>query len=261
MDQNLFTKNDDGERGHLKAILFSALSSLVFLCFSALLFRSEQPAKRTLPVNCPSPAPIASPQVEPRDPNEKFRIVPSNFMHVDFENRSYGRHRSSSDDWIDLKLTDGKYEYSDGYEVGGESFHLSNIYFTDVTGDESLEAIVLLQHFQYGVSSDGGSALFFVYTTRGDSLKEIWQYETGSYGYGCGLKSLTVMKKQFTVQMFGKCSKPRLGYSGPSKFLIADTTLANFRLSRGRFVKTETDFFAVPDRDVKNYDPQIHIIE
>ena len=246
----------------MKATLFSLLSLLVSLCFFALLFRPEQPASHPLQTNNPSPTPFASPQVQvetkPADPNEKFRIVPSNFAHVDFKNRSYGLYRISSKATISLNLIDGEYEYSDG--DGGESFHLKDVYFTDVTGDERAEAIVLLWHVRCSVSCDGGSALILVYRTYG-SLKEIWRFETGSHAYGCGLKSLTLMKKQISVQLFGKCLKPESGYSGPGKFLIGHTTLSNFRFSGERFVKRETEFFFAPVRDVKNYRPEIHIID
>lgn len=247
----------------MKPILFSLVSLLVSLCFFGMLLGPEPPAKHSLQACTPSPKPVASPQVKvetkPADPNEGFRMVPSNFTHVDFNNRSYGRYKTSSANRININLTNGNYEYSDG-DVG-ESFDLKDVYFTDVTGDESPEAIVLLWHVQCGVSCDGGNALFLVYKTQGSSLKEIWRFETGSYAYGCGLKSLTIMKKHFIVQMFGKCLQPQAGYSGPGKFMVAHTTLSNFRLSGNRFIKRGTDLFFAPVRDVGNYHAQIHIIE
>jgi hypothetical protein len=122
--------------------------------------------------------------------------------------------------------------------------------------------LLWLWHVGCGVSCDGGNALLFVYRAHRGSLKEIWRFETGSYAYGCGLKSLTIMRKQITVQMFGKCLKPRSGYSGPGKFMVGNTTLSSFRFSGGRFVKRETEFFYAPIRDVKNFDDaQIHIID
>ena len=247
----------------MKATLFSFMSLLVSLCFFVLLFPPEQSANHPLAANCPSPTPISLPQApvktEPADPNEKFRIVPSNFAHVDFSNRSYGLYRTFSKVNISLNLINGDYDYSNG--DGGQWFRLQDVYFTDVTGDDSPEAIVSLWHVQCGASCDGGSALFLVYRTHGESLKEIWRFETGSDADGCGLKSLTIMRNQFTVQMFGKCPNPQTGYSGLGKFLVGDTTLSNFRLSGGRFVKRETEIFFAPVRDVKNYQAQIHIIE
>ena len=247
----------------MKATLFSFLSLLISLCFFSLLFRPEQPAPPSLPTNCSSPTPAASPQAavetEPADPNARFRIVPPNFAHVDFSNRSYGLYRTFSKVNISLNLINGDYDYSNG--DGGQWFHLQDVYFTDVTGDESPEAIVLLSHVQCGVSCDGGSALFLVYRTQGKSLKEIWRFETGSDADGCGLKSLTIMKNQFTVQMFGKCPNPQTNYSGLGKFLVGNTTVSNFRLSGGRFVKRETEVFFAPVRDIKNYEAPIHIID
>jgi len=249
--------------GRRKATLFSLVSLLVSLCFFALLFEPEQPVNHSRQTNSPSPTPIASPLVQvetkPADPNERFRSVPANFEHVDFKNRSYGLYRISSKVRISVNLINGEYEYYDG--DGGEAFDLEDVYFTDVTGDDSPEAIVLLWHVRCGVSCDGGNVLILVYKTNGGSLKEIWRFETGSYAYGCGLKSLTLMRKQITVQMFGKCLKPELGYSGPGKFMVGNTTLSDFRFSGGRFVKRETEFFYAPIKDVSEFDAQIHIID
>ena len=242
----------------MKATLFALLSLLISLGFFALLFRPRQAANRSRQTK--SPAPAASPQVQveltPADPNEKFRFVPPNFTQVDFANRYYGLYKNA----IELNLIDGKYEYSDG-DGGGESFDLKDVYYTDVTGDDTPEAIVFLWHVECGVSCDGGNALFLVFRNQRSNLKEIWRFETGSYAYGCGLKSLTLMKKQIAVQMFGKCSKPELGDNGPGEFLVGNTTLSTFRFSGNWFVKRETEFFYAPIKDVKNFEPQIHIIE
>lgn len=246
----------------MKATVFSLLSLIVSLCFFALLFRPARLVDPALQTNCPTAAPIASPrapvETKPADPNEKFRIAPSNFAHIDFANRSYGVYRGSWKDTISLNLINGDYDYSDGNEGGW--FRLKDVYFTDVTGDERPEAIVLLSHVECGVSCDGGSTLILVYRTHG-SLEEIWRFETGSYADGCGLKSLTIMKRQITVQMFGKCPNPPTGFSGPGKFLVGNTTFSNFRLSSGRFIKRDTEIFFTPVTDVKNYKAQIHIIE
>lgn len=239
----------------MKATLFALLTLIFSLSFFALFFRPRLPATHPRLTDNLPPAPAASPQVQAADPNEKFRIVPSNFTHVDFKNRYYGLYKNS----IELNLIDGKYEYS--YGDGGEWFDLKDVYYTDVTGDESPEAIVLLWHVGCGGSCDGGNALLLVYRNQRGNLKEIWRFETGSYAYGCGLKSLAIMKKQITVQMFGKCLKPELGDNGPGKFLVGNTTLSTFRFSGGWFVKRETEFFYTPIKDVKNFEPRIHIIE
>ena len=263
----IFTTNVGPKLQDKKAILFSVGVSLVFLGFSALLFRPEQPrSKRSLPVNCATPAPVALPPVEtksvPPDENAKFRNVPLNYLHFDFHNRSYGLYTSATGEKIKLRLTNGHYEYNDGYKVGGQQFDLSDVYYTDVTGDDKPEAIVLLWHFQCGVSCNGGNALIFIYTTSSDGiLNEIWRYETGSYAYGCGLRSLTIMRKQITVQMFGNCVKSFTDHDGQGKYQIPDTSLINFRLSGDGFVKKESEFFSSPVRDLTVYTPEIHIIE
>src|ERR1044072_1593870 len=113
----------------MKATIFSLVSLLVSLCLFGLLFRSEQAANPCPQINRPTPTPSPQVQVEtkPADPNERFRIVPSNFAHVDFKNRSYGLYEFSWRSRISLNLVDGKFEYSEG--DGGDWFDFKGVYF------------------------------------------------------------------------------------------------------------------------------------
>ena len=246
----------------MKAFVLSILSSLVFLFFIGIVFHSETRETRkyvyptTIIKDCPQvnpPAPVQS------DPNEKYRYVDLSFPTNDFKNRNYGQYKLTSGKMLSLKVTNGEFEYDLGTTDEQGWFFLKDVLFTDVTGDGNADAVVYFSHVECGGSCDGGRALFFIYTIRGDEWKEIWQYETGSLGYGCGLKSLTVLNKQLVLQMFGRCSQPK--ETEKQKFMVTDTTLANFSFNGTRFVKTDSVVIPAPAREVKNFDAKIHIID
>jgi hypothetical protein len=249
----------------MKAFVLSILSSVIFLVLIGLLFHSE---KRELPrayvypptviTDCPK---VNSAPAKPFDPNEKFRYVDLSFPQSDFKNRSYGQYRFSSGKTIDLKVTNGELEYD--FEPQGSRgwFFLKDILFTDVTGDGTADVLIWLVHVECGLSCDGGRALFYIYTIRDEAWKEIWKYETGSYGYGCGLKSLTVLNKQLVLQMFGRCAEPENVDSEAEKFVATYSTISQFRFNGSRFVKRENEFVSVPKTEVMNFNAKIHIVE
>ena len=103
--------------------------------------------------------------------------------------------------------------------------------------------------------------MFFVYTSREAALKEIWQYETGSLAYGCGLKSFKITKKKLVMETFGRCPKEATEYPGPGKFMVDDMTRTTFRFNGKRFTKRQTKFLSVPTRDVKNYQALVQVAE
>lgn len=247
----------------MKAQVFGVLASIVFIFFFALIFRVDLPPKRVpaikyipVPAECPS---VEQPKVS-LDSSERFKLVPLNFMNVDFRNRSFGSYTLSSGKIIDLALKGGDYDYKfkDG-ELGW--FHLRDVYFADVTGDDTPEAIVWLLHIQCGVSCDGGRSMFYVYTNHDGHPEQIWQYEAGSYDDLCGLKSITAMNKQIVLQMFGRCEPGSSQYSVRPKSEVAHVTMLNFRFNGQRFVKTQTEFISIPPTDVRTYEPQINIIQ
>lgn len=250
----------------MKAFVLSILTSLVFLSLIGLFSNSENrkrpriqyiPPQTTLG-DCPKVTTVK----EPLDPNDKYRYVDGYFSLVDFKNRSYGQYRFESGEKFDLTLRNGEYEYDLGPGKGRGWVFLKDVFFTDITGDGKLDAIVWFAHVECEVSCDGGRALFYAYSAARDELKEIWRYETGPYAYGCGLKSLTVMNKQLVMQMFGRCSPPEWVTSGGrDKFKISDTTILNFRFNGSRFVEGNSEFVSTRVREVKNYDATIHIID
>ena len=190
--------------------------------------------------------------------NEKFKLVPEEFKHIDFRNYSYpyefgqGRKRN-------IALKNGEYEYEVEDDRGW--FDLSNVYYVDLTGDTKPEAIVILWHVSCGVSCDGGAALFYIYTARQDRLKTLWQYETGSLAYGCGLKSFSVRNREITMELFGRCfdeieASLRLG-----KFQVKDTTRFTFKFNGRKFIDEKKGYISALERDVVNYKPEISINE
>lgn len=248
-------------RSELTALLVSLLFSSVFLMSFALGYEPVSPKAEIVIWYGPSPATavhVDATQAVPEDPNEKFRVVPENFAHVDFKNWRYGRYRFWGSK-LDLTLAEGEYVYPSKEGGGGETFFLTDVLYTDVTGDGKVEAIVLLSHVQCGGSCDGGSDLFYVYQSSKSGLRQIWEYETGSRAYGCGLKSLTVSKKQLALEMFGQCWQPASSFGLSGKFVVRDVTRSVFHFNGSRFVKRLTEVTAAPATDLRNYTPQIHI--
>ena len=195
----------------------------------------------------------------PQDQNRKFRIIPENFKHVDFNNWTYGYYRYGKKKFI-LNLTGGQHVYSSKEEGGGATFSLKDVFYTDVAGDEEPEAIVILSHVECGVSCDGGSDLFYVYASDKTGFSEIWEYETGSMAYGCGLKSLTLSKKEIVLEMFGRCWDPASSDPGPAKFMVKGTSRAVFQFNGNRFVRRLAEVTDTPATDVKNYEAPIRVL-
>lgn len=252
------------KRSELKAVVISALTSSLFLFTFVLLFKPVPPKAQQVVTSDPSPTPVASMQLEQteeqEDPNEKYRIVPESFSNVDFENWSYGPYTFGGKRLI-LTLTQGEHVYPRKEGGGGETFSLSDVLYADVNGDGRPEAIVFLSHVDCGGSCDGGAALFYVYENSKNKLRRIWEYETGSAAYGCGLKSLTVSKKQIALEMFGQCWQPASSFSVSGKFLVRDVTRSVFQYDGRRFVKRLTEVTAAPVTDLRSYTPKVHISE
>lgn len=251
----------------MKAFVLSILSSLVFLSLIGLLFGSDKREVERMyiyspPVAADCPKFTPPPPPPPFDPNDKFRYFDAKLPTASdfFKNRSYGQYKYSWGQTIDLKLTNGEFEYDFGPEGARGWFFLKDLLYTDVTGDGIAEALVWLVHVECGASCDGGRSMFYLFTARNEKWHEIWKYETGSYGYGCGLKSLTVLNKQLVLQMFGRCAQPDLE-TGSEKFVSTHTTITQFRYNGSRFVQREMEILPSPAREVKNFDAEIHIVE
>ena len=193
------------------------------------------------------------------DTTKNFRVVPQAFEHIDFKNHSYGHYMLSSGKRIELRLKQGEQFYDYPFLDRGW-FALKDVYYLDVNGDGTSEALALLSHVQCGGGScDGGAALIYIYAAHKRKLKTLWQYETGSLGYGCGLKSLRVRNREAILEAFGRCPNAATDDPGPAKFVIEDITRAVFRFNGRRFVRRRLKFISAPARNVGNYEPEIQI--
>jgi len=185
--------------------------------------------------------------------------VADDFHGIDFKDRSYP-YRFSWGKRVHVPLKNGRYEYDFRTERGW--FALSHVYVTDLTSDGHPEAIVMIWHVACGVSCDGGSALFYIYSFDNHRLKPLWQYETGSLAYGCGLKSLTANRLGLNVELFARCSKRNRALNETpltGKFQVTGVTRVTFRANGTRFVARKRQFFPSAERSVINYEPQINV--
>src|SRR5258705_2026710 len=183
-------------------------------------------------------------------------IVPDDFKQINFKNFSFP-YEFSFGKRVKVALKNGEYEYDFKDERG--SFNLSNVYFVDLTHDRRPEAIVMLWHVGCGVSCDGGAALFYVYSFRKQGLKSLWQYETGSLAYGCGLKSFSANGTKITVELFGRCGNGKDQFSGTGKFQVKDITRMTFESNGSKIVARKRTLISTPERSVLNYEPKVSI--
>lgn len=240
-----------------KALRYAAFFSVLFLVLLGVLApvkRTRKHAVATIldPVPFTKPAEPSEPAFA--DPLEMYRVVPEKFSNVDFRNFSYGVYMTSEGKPINLTLTQSLKPLNESGWV-----ELKDVYYKDLTGDRQAEAIVRLSHVSCGVSCDGGADIFYVYTMRNGKLRKIWGYETGSYAYGCGLKSFTMGNKQMVLELFGRCARPSMEAPGPAKFVIEDFTFILFEFDGSRFITKTLEFIPDPARNVMNYKPEIRV--
>jgi hypothetical protein len=197
------------DRSEKKALLFAALFCALFIGLLSVLSPAKRVRKKPLTIVSTTPLTTPFEPSEPSygDPGQEFRLVSENFSGVDFQNFSFGIYTSPDLKPLSLTLTDGKMWDDSGW------FNLQDVYYKDVTGDGSPEAIVRLLHLRCHGSCDGGADLFYIYSRHNGKLKNIWRYETGSYAYGCGLKSFTLGNKQIVMELFGQCASQVTGYT------------------------------------------------
>ena len=187
--------------------------------------------------------------------------IPPEFEKVDFKNFSYPTTMRKRD----IRLKDGSYEYPDPYS-GGDTFDWESVDFADVTGDGKKDAVVRLHRVSCGGSCDGGSHLFYVYSARRNRPNLYWRIETGSLGYGCGLKSLDIKGRKVTLELFNQCRRKSVSFErealpedGVGKF--GATAYTRFRfVSNGKTVALKgRRTFPFPQGDVMNYRAEINI--
>jgi len=250
-------------RSEGKALLIAGFCCLLFIVFLSGVYRLPAAKRHKVVTNITIPSPLTptkllEPELPPVDPLQAYRIIPENFRHVDFGNHSYGLYSSrnaANAKVIGLTLRDGELQLpkNSGW------FELKDVYYRDFTRDGKPEAIVRLSHVECGGSCDGGSDLFYIYTQRNGQLETLWQYETGSYAYGCGLRSFTVSGRQLVLELFGRCPEQRTEDPSTSKFLTKNLTFLLFEFDGRGFERKMTEYFDSSTVNVKNYEPSIHI--
>ncbi len=259
---NSFKSSGPADRAELKAVVFAVATCFVFIGFLVAIHRSAARSVGTttrIHISPPPPPPLPAPRVTERPPdrNQPFRIVPSNFRGLDFANRSYGDYRLSNGTIRDLILINGQFrEFGDSQHW----FDLNDVFYTDLTGDGSPEAIVMLTHIECGRMCDGGKNLIYVYSMN-PRLQEILKYESGSGMQGCSLKSLTVENKQLTLDSFGKCPPAPGIINDFVRYETYDLTRVEFAFNGKRLVPKRKTFLTLPNNQEGSYDVDIRITE
>jgi hypothetical protein len=241
-----------------KALLYAALFSCLFIVVLGVA-RPHPRTTRTLTTEVfippPGPYKVNEPDLSSLDSFAKFRVRPEHFEQVDFTNHSYGSYRASNGEKLDLTLEAGLLELPNN----SGWFELKDVYYIDLTGDNRQEAFVWLSHETCSPSCNGASDLFYVYAESNGKLKPIWQYETGSYADGCGLRTLTLGGPQIVLQLFGSCRNPARDRPNTSKFIAKDLTFIIFKFDGRRFVTESSEVFESPATNIANYEPEIRI--
>ena len=213
-----------------------------------------------MPVNS-----IAAPEVArtyvPEEPKQSKEPPPA-FRRVDFKNLSYPI--SWKNEMVSLQ--DGKREYYQHKNLGNGWFELSGVDYVDITGDEREEAVVVLDAVLCGVSCDGGSHLFYFYSVEKSKLRLLWRFETGSLGYGCGLKSFHLGKRKITLEVFNTCI-----FKGATleplhdpeqsggKFHANSHTRLDFKFHGRKPALNKREIVPSPQEDLRNYRAKISI--
>ena len=241
------------DRSEKKALLVAFLFCAVFVGLLSVTAPTKRVRKQPLTIvsTTPSTDPFSS-VPSYIDPLQRFRVAPENFWAFDFMNFSYGDYVSSDGKRHPLTIRQGVLEDDPGW------FEVKDVFYKDLTGDGAIDAIVRLSHVQCD-DLCYATDLFYIYATRNGKLKNLWRYETGSYVYGCGLKSLTLGDKQMVVELFGRCSTQAMVSPGPAKFLVEDSTFTVFEFDGSRFITKSAKYIVEPMRNVKNWEPEIRI--
>lgn len=191
---------------------------------------------------------------------EQKREVPAEFRGVDFKNFTYPASYGKGG----VPLKDGNYERAAG--AGGDTFKFEDVSFVDLTGDAKREAVVSLNWVSCGVSCDGGTNLFYVYSSRKNKPALFWRVESGSTGYGCGLKSLAVDGRKINLELFNKCrfkgvTPVREHYSDDEvgKYIAKAYTRFLFESDGKKVFLKARKIFPFPQGDIGNHHAVIKI--
>jgi len=238
------------DRTEKKALLVAFLFCAMFVGLLSVSAPAKRVRKKPLTIVSTTPPPASF--EPPVDPLQRFRVPPENFWAFDFMNYSYGDYVNSDGKRLPLTLRQGVLEENPGW------FELKDVFYKDLTGDGTTDAIVRLSHVQCDGSCNG-TDLFYIYTTRHGKLTNLWRYETGTYAYGCGLKSLMLGDKQMVMELFGRCSTQAMVSPGPAKFLVEDATFTVFEFDGHRFLTKSARYIIEPIRNVQHWEPVILI--
>ena len=267
---NCFIKGpgSGGNSSELKAVLFALAACFLFIGLLTAANRSRpgkhRYAARDRTYQIPPP-PVQVPEVvtemppPPPDVNEPFRYAPKMFQVYDFKNRSYGNYKLSDGKEVDLALINGRFRQ---YGNTSHWFDLNDVFYSDVTGDGAVEAIALLTHLECSSSAcDGGKSLIYIYSLDNGSFDEILKYESGSGINGCSVKSLIVKKRQFALELFGRCPEPTTVTADNVRRETYDLTRVDFRFDGKQLVSRKKTYFTVPDCGEVTSGVQVRISE
>ena len=165
-----------------------------------------------------------------------------------------------------IRLKDGTYEHDNPSGGGGDTFHLMDVDYVELTGDQEKEAVVRLDWTTCGGSCDGGSDIFYFYSIKRGRAVLLSRIEMGSLGYDCGLKSFMLRKTNLTLETFRSCRFNGLSFIGAhdaaetgGKFLTNRFTEFVLRFDGQRFVLRRRKVFPYPEDDFRGYQPRIEI--
>lgn len=171
--------------------------------------------------------------------------VSPNFATIDFKNFAYPVNLNKI-----IKLADGRFEYQE-QPSGGGWYSFKHASFVDLTGDAQNEAIIRLSHVACGVSCDGGSDLFYIYSSGKDKPRLLWRFQTESLAYGGGLKSFIVKDKRIMIEQFGE--------NGLTKFYVKNIKRSVYVYQRQKFVRESEELISMLERSVLNHEAELKI--
>ena len=248
------------DRSERKALLLAAVFSCLFIVVLAVARPHPRHTRRItneiIPPTPTTPYKFHERELPSADLLAPFRAQPEQFERIDFANHSYGPYTSANGKKIDLRL----FHHELHLPNNSGWFALNDVYYRDVTGDGLEEAFVWLKHLQCDEGScHGRTDLFYIYTMRNGMLKPIWEYETGSYAEGCGLRSVTLWEKQINLMLFGECPKSAMDPPSPTNLMSGGFTFILLEFDGRRFTQKSTDYFTTPPTDLRGYEPVINI--
>lgn len=178
--------------------------------------------------------------------DDEFEVVPEYFKKIHFQNFSYPYSKPSR---ITLRKKEFEYQFQGSFD----RFLFGNAHFIDLTGDGQKEAIIHLTHSFCGSSCDGGAALIYIYEMRKNGLNLIWRNETGSLGYGCGLKTFSVKGRMLTTELFGNCIGDKKESGAIGEGHVRGLTRKTFEFNGRTFMIKDESFTPSAEIKVTNY--------